>query len=122
MNDMSSTSSAKITGSTISGNKTVDGSGGGIAAIDIGQITIESSTISANEAGSPSNEGSGGGIYLINNATALQMTNSTIANNKASNNGGGLSSFDATFELEHVTVARNIADSDGFLEGRAVNL
>ena len=66
---------------------------------------------------------SGGGIGLsapLQGPTAtLQVENSTVANNSAGNDGGGIGSEDlidsgshATVELDHVTVARNQADRE----------
>jgi Right handed beta helix region len=98
--------------STISGNRS-SGQGGGIDAVDSGVIRVTASTISGNTAGYDGTEQSqGGGIYLINNATLLRLTNSTVANNRATGAGGGISAYNAGVILKSATIARNHADTD----------
>jgi len=70
-----------INTSTISGNSTGGGYGGGISNEGYGTLTISDSTISGNEG-----SGRGGGIY---NAWQLGIHNSTISGNVASFASGG---------------------------------
>jgi hypothetical protein len=116
MNAASGDSTLEVVKSTISGNR-AEGDGGGIRGTDVGLITVDSSTVSGNRAGTAANEATGGGISLINNLTTLEMTNSTVANNRASLNGGGISAFDATAVLKSDTIVRNTADFDDDNQG-----
>ena len=78
------------------------------------QISVNRSTISGNSAGS------GGGIGTFYEGPhyppappvlGLQVQDSTIANNRADRDGGGIGAFgDATVNLDFVTVARNLAN------------
>lgn len=77
-----------ITNSTISGNNTNSGSGGGI--LNSGPLTITNSTISGNVANS-----NGGGILNVDTAT---ITNSNISGNYA-DNGAGISNVGGTAEI-----------------------
>jgi hypothetical protein len=105
--------------STITGNRSRSW-GGGIA-FDAGSGTsqgISRSTISHNAAGS-----SGGGIGInaptAKPAVTVGVENSTVANNTAGRDGGGVGSNDpttlfgshATVTLDHVTIARNQANT-----------
>jgi hypothetical protein len=79
-----------VVNSTIAGNQADDG-GGGITFDDGGQLIIRNSTIAGNKA----QHGSGAGLYLSGNvSTGVTITNSTIANNTATDsgdaNGGGI--------------------------------
>ena len=68
--------------STISGNLANTGTGGGIYAESLDDLSIVNSTISGNSA----NTGTGGGIY--NSNSSLRITNSTITGNSAGSGGG----------------------------------
>jgi hypothetical protein len=73
--------------------------------------TIKGSTISGNSTGSSS---TGGGVDASGNGIVLRMVNSTVAGNRATFHGGGVVvSSGADLELNSVTIARNVADSDG---------
>jgi parallel beta helix pectate lyase-like protein len=108
---VTSSASALIDRSTISGNSAVvlgGAVGGGVAANTTGAVTVTSSTISGNVARH------GGGL---DNAGAgpVSVTNSTIAENTALNNGGGIRRAGAgsgPVTLFNATVARNVADAD----------
>ena len=103
--------------STVTGNRS--GSYGGGIAFDAGSFGSTSrSTISGNAAST-----SGGGIG-VNTPTAkpavtVGVQNSTLANNTAGRDGGGIGSNDpttlfgshATVGLDHVTIARNQANT-----------
>ena len=109
--------SASLFKSTLANNESSGSFGGGLA-IDAGALaTVNRSTISGNHTG---RAGSGGGIGLSappgGPTATLEIENSTVANNSASKDGGGIGSEDlidsgshATVELDHVTVARNQA-------------
>ncbi len=78
------------------------------------QISVDRSTISGNSAGS------GGGIGTFYEGphyppsppvAGLQVQDSTVANNRADRDGGGIGAFGgATVILDFVTVARNVAN------------
>jgi len=93
-----------IDGSTIAGNYTYD-NGGGIYGDNI-PITIVNSTISGNTA-----VGEGGGIF--SGAASVTLTNSTVTENLATNYGGGIESF-GTLNLESTIVAGNDASLGGW--------
>ena len=112
---ISKSGSASLFKSTLANNES--GSGGGLAIDAGGRAEVNRSTISGNKTG---DFGSGGGISLgapPGGPTAtLEVENSTVANNSAGLDGGGIGSQDtfgsgshATVELDHVTVARNQA-------------
>ena len=107
--------SASLFKSTLARNES--GTGGGLAIDAGGRAEVNRSTISGNKT---SDFASGGGIGLfapLGGPTAtLEIENSTVANNSAGLDGGGIGSQDAfgmgshaTVELDHVTVARNKA-------------
>lgn len=76
-----------INNSTISGNSTQNGSGGGI--VNGGTMTLNNSTVSGNSAGN-----GGGGIY---NSGTLMLNNSTVSGNSASDGGGIYNQGSVTF-------------------------
>ena len=99
-----------IVKSTIKGNRAVGGSGagGGLEVYD-GAAKVVDSTINGNHAVF------GGGIFFYG-LTALNATNSTIANNQASHTGGGIEESGGNpgpSRLKSVTIARNQADPNG---------
>ncbi len=108
-----------MSGTTVTGNHSRSFGGG--VAIDAGSQSseISSSTISGN-----STTASGGGVG-INAPTAkagvsLAMLNSTLANNQAGRDAGGIGTADAavgfgshaTVSMNHVTIARNQANTE----------
>ena len=127
------TGTATLTNSIVRGNSVSDGSGGGIdnrgtltldrstvrgntatfggGIQNVGALTLDRSAISDN-ATNDDEDGGGGGIE---NVGVLTATNSTISGNRATGDGGGIRNlgFDATADLNNVTIAKNIADSDG---------
>jgi Right handed beta helix region len=74
----------------------------------MGTARVTASTISGNRV----QDGTGGGIDLINGATKLVLTNSTIANNKSTFGGGGINASDVAVVLRNATIARNQGDAD----------
>ena len=73
------------------------------------QMTIDSSTISDNQA--PGSNGKGAGIYVANGN--LTVTNSTISGNAAGSLGGGIFQNGGGVQLMNVTVAGNSAPIGG---------
>jgi len=95
---------------TVSGN-TSDTDGGGIINENAARLTIENSTISGNA----TSMDRGGGIFINNDGT-LVVTNTTISDNQAEEGGGGLfvnGDNSVSVTLTNVTVAGNVADTDG---------
>ncbi len=84
--------------------------GGGIWLTE-GSLTITNSLVDNNQAlgESPLFIGQGGGIYTEQNNTFLHVINSTISQNKANANGGGIFAQGNT-RLENVTITQNRAD------------
>ncbi|HEY1507752.1 MAG TPA: hypothetical protein VGF93_02040, partial [Solirubrobacteraceae bacterium] len=86
--------SATISGLTITGGNVRDGGGGGISAVTVDTVTLTGDTISGNQAPIRTNFESGGGGVNINGGK-LVISNSTISNNgvtfnaDARNSGGG---------------------------------
>jgi hypothetical protein len=91
-----------VKNSTISGNKALNGGGGGIFNDAPGSaLTITGSTISGNSATTR-----GGGVTTQANAT---VSNSTFSGNSAGTTGGGIYVGFGTSSLTNVTVAFNTA-------------
>lgn len=78
---------ATITGSTLSGNTTTNGSGGAIYSR--GTVVVRDSTLSGNssnlDGGAIQNRGESG--------TTMTLTNCTLENNTAGRNGGGVTNY-----------------------------
>ncbi len=102
----STTGSVTLTSSTISGNSALT-AGGGIK--NLGQLRMDTSTLSENAAGI--------GGALFNNG-GLIVTNSTIANNTSKTDGGGIYNFSSgTADVFNTTIVYSDADSDGDGDG-----
>ena len=123
-----------VIGTTISGNETPHGTGGGIGAF--GDVTVRGSTISNNSVGGLTGGGfavangsldianstiSGNSIHGIEggvggggiaSSVPTILTNVTISGNGSASNGGGISSA-GQLTLNNVTITNNTADSDG---------
>ncbi len=109
-----SSSSAVITGVAIKGNSNTiatNGSGGGII-ITNSTATIDKSIMTGN-----SNVQYGGGLYIADTTSAVEITNSIIADNRAEyfsySEGGGFSLDNASLILMNCTVADNISQRNG---------
>ena len=106
--------SLTLINSVITGNSAPNG--GGIYALEGVTVTVVDSTVGNNEAAGPSFfEGRGGGIYFFD--STFTLTNTTIDNNTASKDGGGIYieggfSFDVS-SLVNTTISGNIAMEDG---------
>lgn len=90
-----------LSSSTLTGNSA--GSGGGVSNVD-GVLTVTNSTISGNAAGY-----GGGGVE--NYFGTLTMTNSTISGNSASDSGGVYNGDGSTFTLTNSTISGNTSSS-----------
>ena len=121
---------AMLNNSTISGNTTTSGNGGGLR--NSGTLTLNNSTVSGNEGflsgggiandgavtlnnstiSSNTTSGSGGGIRNFGSGTVM-LNNSTITDNTATNQGGGISSNGSVTTLSRTIIVGNTANSDG---------
>ena len=87
-----------ITRSLFAGNSATksgtpqDGSGGALSFPQRAVLTIENSTFVGNTAFGTSYNANGGALYIVNQATPFQITNSTFANNHAGWVGGAIRS------------------------------
>ncbi|MEY2512083.1 MAG: hypothetical protein QOE26_2846 [Verrucomicrobiota bacterium] len=110
------TGTATVNSSFISGNLTLNGGyGGGI--LNNGTMTITDSLISGNQTlrGSAlATSGKGGGIW--NAGGPITILNSTISNNSALSDGGGIYN-DGTVFTYSTTIAGNLAANDGANSG-----
>lgn len=140
--DSDSRGLVKLIDSYVSNNDS-GGSGGGIEASPNGRMVIQRSIVSGNKAAQaggvmvfgppvrivdstvadnlasagPGVEGDGGGIF-VGNKGRLELTNSTVADNKAYTSGGGIfSDAGSQASISFATIARNRADSDGEFGG-----
>lgn len=103
-----------VINSTLSDN-TADFSGSGIFINDMGTSTVANSTLSGNTA-----DYFGGGI---NNRGTATVTNSTLSGNTANRDGGGiLSSEEGIVELSNSIIANNAASNGSDLLGRVTSL
>ncbi|HSA59373.1 MAG TPA: choice-of-anchor Q domain-containing protein [bacterium] len=135
-----------LSGSVVRGNISVSGEGGGIYSDSSNYIIIESSVIADNEAsdhdaggiyntGAPMiirnstisgnralGDENGGGTDSIGGGIVsyypLMMSNTTVANNEADGDGGGIyaSGGDDHF-FNNVTISGNVADQEGGADG-----
>lgn len=140
--DSDSSGLVKVIDSYVANNDS-GGSGGGIEASPSGRMLIQRSIVSGNKAAQaggvmvfgppvrivdstiaanlasagPDVEGDGGGIY-VGNKGRLELTNSTVAGNRAYTSGGGIfSDAGSQASISFATIARNRADSDGEFGG-----
>lgn len=102
----------KFDNSRISNNHNQARFGGGIF-LRQGSLIVQNSLIDNNQAigEAPNFGGSGGGIFMNQFDTQLQVINSTISNNKAYADGGGIFAQN-NIRLENVTITQNYADFD----------
>ena len=120
-----SNTSLTITGSTFTNNVATSSMGGAILSGSIpanfaASLTIESTTISGNSADA------GGGIAFRGDANhRLEIRNSTLSNNTAATDGGGILSLYAnSATIENSTIAANTATAGagGAIHGSFVQL
>ena len=97
-----------ISSTTLSGNTATNSNGGAIAVGDNGKLNITNSTISGNQVKGAYSMGAG--IAAVSGQTTI--TNTTIANNTASWQGGGIITT-VPMTLKNTIVANNIAKNGG---------
>lgn len=97
-----------INNSAITGNTANASNGGGVVLGDVSKLAITNSTISGNQV--TGTYSMGGGVAVVNGQTTI--TNSTIANNTASWQGGGILPG-ASLTLKNSIVANNTANNGG---------
>ncbi len=100
----------EITRTIITGNTASTDTGGGIQSVG-GSLTINESVISENQA-TNGNNGDGGGIYHSSGGV-LNMYDSTVSGNTASDSGGGIYNEDATLNIYRSTLTGNSSGSGG---------
>jgi CSLREA domain-containing protein len=102
-----SSGTLSLINSTVRGNNSSDGFGGGIYN-DLSTVTLTNSTVSDNTAtsGSTSTSGTGGGIH--NQFGEVTLTNSTVSNNDSGDRPGGGIYSNGTLHLINSTVSGNI--------------
>ena len=96
------TGTLTLTNSTVSGNTTDTGFGGGIYALT-GAVVVANSTINGNSTTGSSL--SGGGIFTF--SSNLALTNSTVSGNSTTgtnSTGGGLATFSGNVTLTNSTI------------------
>ena len=100
---VSSTGSANLINTTLSGNSAAV-SGGGIFVADGGVVTLTNSTVSGN---STAVSGSGGGFYVEG---VLRLINATVSGNSAASGGGFfLGGWTASVEMKNTIMANSPA-------------
>ncbi len=100
----------EVTRTIITGNTASTDTGGGIQSVG-GSLTINESVISENQA-TNGNNGDGGGIYHSSGGV-LNMYDSTVSGNTASDSGGGIYNEDATLNIYRSTLTQNTSGSGG---------
>ncbi len=100
-----------IQNSTVSGNSSFF-SGAGVYFVN-GKVTIDSSTISGNtSSGATQTYSGGGGVYFVGSFNDILISNTTISNNLANFNGGGIlfrssGSVYNSFKIQNSTITSN---------------
>ena len=100
-----------LEGSSVSYNSATH-EGGGIYAAFYSNMTIAYSTISGNTIPAPSGPGFQGGGAIYDLHSVLQVTASTVAQNYAYDNGGGIYLAD-DFASNHAQISRSTIASNG---------
>ena len=103
----------QLTGVNVSGNQSSGNRGGG-GIMTEGQLTLDESTVSGNFSfiTGVSGGGVGGGIAAFGSA-AVTVTNSTISENSATNNGGGIYTAGSDVTLVDSAVVDNSSGREG---------
>ena len=89
-------------------NGTTDSAGGGIRANSGSRLQLRNSKISDNASTSG---GNGGGIYAVD--STIEIIDSTISGNSATNSGGAIYAVDSTIDITGGSIYRNFAGNDG---------
>lgn len=88
--------------------------GGGIVLDGETSVSISDSTLAYNTAGTPNlnfnPRNDGGAIFVGSGQLSLETT--TISDNQAVDNGGGIMAYGGTVHIDSSTIAFNVADSD----------
>jgi hypothetical protein len=95
--------SLRMTECTVSGNTSVDSSGGGILVGTVSTLVMTRCTVRDNRATSQTGVGTGGGIHAAGTTT---LTDCLIEANEAANSGGGLFVIGGTTTLRGSTQVR----------------
>jgi hypothetical protein len=93
--------------SRITNNRNTNSTQGGGVRLQLGHLTIIDSLIDNNQGHD------GAGIYSYQTGTSLHIINSTISQNKADRDGGGIFA-QGPVRLENATITQNTADYDDF--------
>lgn len=107
-----------LVGSTVTGNTAVS-DGGGLFVFGAG-ATLTNSTISNNLAGA----GTGGGFSMQNSSagtTVVNVVNNTIAFNRSSANGGGITTISGSLTLKNTLIAGNISGTNADIQATFVS-
>ena len=102
--------SVRVVRSRVAGNRTTDGTGGGIEAFD-SRVTIVRSKIVANR---PDN--AGGGVAL-SGGSVLRMSRTTVSGNRAGAGVGGVYLFEASGSIKASTISGNSTAPDSSVGG-----
>ncbi|MFJ3231876.1 hypothetical protein [Streptomyces sp. NPDC086787] len=101
-----------VTNSTISANRTIEGSGGGVYLANGRTNSFTGSHIDGNTAtASDDNVASGGGLFNSNFGAVTTLNTTTVANNQvvnANGQGGGIAGVAGTVTLNSATVTGNL--------------
>ncbi|MFP4438041.1 MAG: choice-of-anchor Q domain-containing protein [Chloroflexaceae bacterium] len=121
-----------ISNSTVSGNRTDDGAGGGTSGraggdgggiFNTGNLTISNSTVGSNRAGNGGSgsifDGAGGGGGGIYNRGIVTISNSTVSDNQTGSGsrggaGGGIMNVTGILTIRDSTISGNQTGSGGF--------
>lgn len=114
-----------LEGCTISGNRSYSNGGGIYGATSSGSLlTVTGSTIQNNVADDDSGNGTGGGVCLDSGDGTF--AGCTVSDNRAESFGGGISHIGGTLDVQNSTISGNTATNDdggGFATmGTAVHL
>lgn len=102
-----------ITDTTIEGN--IAGQGGGVFGSN-GVINLDGVSLVSNHAVGGTSNNIGGAVFFTGSGT-LNLTNSTVSENQADADGGGIMLYEGTINLVNATIVGNFADHDAFLGG-----
>lgn len=94
-----------IVNSSFAENVALSGGGGGFFADEVGDLSIDSSTLDQNTAGED------GGAFYASSTNSLTMTNSTVSGNSAKDGAGLELSENGDVLIANSTIANNVGDS-----------
>jgi parallel beta-helix repeat protein/predicted outer membrane repeat protein len=106
-------STLTISGCTVSNNTANGGYGGAIYTTNGGVIQIVNSILSGNKVFDSNGSGEGGAVYSV--LSQVSMTNCTLSNNTAGQNGGAIYESGATtMTISGCTFSGNVENGGGF--------